>query len=114
MSSGRIHEVVSVAALVTIIALLQFYKVSIELVPFVAAWLFGTFYLSPDLDATYSRPKNRVKGFKYLFIFTHHRGIMHNPYLWCLIFFFCGIAGYPFIGLGLMGSAIIHIMVDKY
>ncbi len=83
MSSGRVHEALNTVLLCIIIATLCFYKFVVQGVcEFALMWVIGTFYLSPDLDADYSRSKNRVGGFKRLFYFFHHRGTLHNPYLW--------------------------------
>jgi len=112
MSTYKIHEPISFTALLAIIAILQFYRVQFEVIQLVGSWIFGTLYLSPDLDANYSMPLNRIGYLKYAFTFCRHHGIMHSPYLWCLIFFLFGIAGHPFIGLGLFGSAIVHVGLD--
>jgi len=113
MPSGRIHELISIFALVLLIATLQFCKVPYNF-PFLAgAWIFGTFYLSPDLDARYSRSKNRIGYFRYAFIFFRHRGILHNPFFWIFIFLICLKLKQGWIGAGLSGQALVHIILDK-
>jgi membrane-bound metal-dependent hydrolase YbcI (DUF457 family) len=68
--------------------------------------------LSPDLDARYSQSKLRIGLFRYLFIFTKHRGFMHNPIFWMFICAIMGYFGYLGAGLGILGSGLVHIISD--
>lgn len=112
MSKGIIHELFSFFVLLLSIAILQFYKVPHDPLLLTGSWIFGTLYLSPDLDARYSRAKNRIGVFKYLFIFAKHRQSMHKPWFWSLIALGCLLAGQGWIGAGIAGAAGTHILLD--
>jgi uncharacterized metal-binding protein len=112
MSTYKIHEPLSFISLLVIIAILQFYKVPFELIQLLGSWIFGTLYLSPDLDANYSMPKNRIGVLKYIFVSFKHRGIMHSPLTWGFLCYVCFYFGYGWIGAGLLGAALSHIIID--
>lgn len=110
MSSYKIHEPVSLAFLLIALYIL---KVDLSILQLIGSWIFGTLILSPDLDADYSRPKNRIGVLRWLFIPFKHRGILHNPVTWACILLICFHYGYTWVGIGLFCSAMIHIMLDK-
>ena len=114
MPSGRVHETLNIAALCIAIAILLFFKVIHQgICEFTLMWIIGTFYISPDLDADYSRSKNRIGGFKYLFNFFHHRGILHNSSFWFCLFLVFLFLEHGWIGVGLMGASMVNIILDR-
>ncbi|MDE3048256.1 MAG: DUF2227 family putative metal-binding protein, partial [Verrucomicrobiota bacterium] len=99
-----------------------------EGVSFVAAFLYGTFFLHPDLDIAYKIKLFSLKGlltlpfrpYSYLF---RHRGISHMPVvgtltrvLWLslLLWLFCGLTLPPlwFALAGLAVADLFHILLD--
>ena len=112
MPFGRIHEILSFGVLLVLVATLQHYNLTYNLLFLAGSWIAGTLYLSPDLDAHYSRSKNRIGYFHYVFVFFKHRGILHNPVLWICIFLVCLQLKQGWIGVGLMGAAMVHIILD--
>lgn len=110
---GINHERMSIFVLCLLISIFLYFHISIyEIATFLLFWVIGTLYLSPDLDARYSRSKFRIGLFRYLFIFTKHRGLMHNPIFWIFICAIMGELGYWSAGLGIFGSAMVHIISD--
>ncbi|TGC09115.1 metal-binding protein [Methanolobus halotolerans] len=96
MPGGKMHEMINVAVLmVTISGLIYFttlkepaefinYLNAYTILIFAAAYVFATFFLSPDLDID-SKPYKRwgilrVLWWPYKVIFKH-RGFSHNPIL---------------------------------
>jgi uncharacterized metal-binding protein len=104
------HEIASLSILLLALYVL---KVDNNILQLITSWLLGILILSPDLDADYSRPKNRIGVFKVLFSNFRHRGIMHNPVFWSLILLGFYHYNYTWIGIGLFGSAMVHILIDK-
>ena len=88
MASYRTHEIFNVAILVPALIFLP----EDAKVPFGVGYLIGTFFLSPDIDLHYSKPSQRWKLLRYIWlpfwIFSKHRGITHVPVLGSLIKFF--------------------------
>ncbi len=85
MPSGRVHEAVNLLALPPTLFVLpdQLSKVT-----FAAGYLVGTFWLTPDLDLTRSRPAHRwgllrLLWLPYAWLFPH-RGLSHRPFLGAL------------------------------
>jgi len=81
MASHKGHEVFNVLALGPLILMVpQEYRI-----PFGIGYLIGTFLLSPDLDLHFSKPSQRWKFLKFLWlpfwVFSRHRGITHVPFL---------------------------------
>ena len=110
---GINHDRVSIVVLCLLITIFFYFHISIyELTQVFLFWIIGTLYLSPDLDARYSRSKLRIGHFRYLFIFTKHRGFMHNPIFWIFICAIMGYFGYWGAGLGILGAAMVHIISD--
>ncbi len=76
---GKNHELVNVILLPpTLLVVPEEY-----IIPFGVGYLFGTFFLSPDIDLSYSRVSKRwgplrIIWFPFQFIFKH-RGISHFP-----------------------------------
>jgi uncharacterized metal-binding protein len=110
MALYKDHEIWSLSVLLLALCAL---KVDIHILQLIASWLLGILILSPDLDAEYSRPKNRIGVLKVFFSNFKHRGILHNPIFWSLILLGFYHYNYTWIGIGLFGSAIVHIIIDK-
>jgi len=110
---GKSHELINFSILFLLVPILYYLDVGgIPLFSF--GWVIGTLYLSPDLDADYSRSLNRMGNLKYLFWFTtRHRGILHNPVFWSFLFLILVFLRHAWMGAGLFGAALVHIMVDK-
>lgn len=111
-----------------------------EILSFAAAFIYGTFFLHPDLDLTRKVRLFSLKGlftlpfrpYSYLF---RHRGISHAPIigtltriLWLCLFFWILFAfldwtlpsleklNQPYIWFGLIGLAIsdlFHLFLDR-
>lgn len=93
MPSGRTHDKINIILLFVILLSLfsllkrpelpfpANYLESKRLMVFSLAYLFGTFFLSPDLD-TRSAPFHRWRFLKVIWIpyhFLGHRGVLHHP-----------------------------------
>ena len=110
---GKSHELINFFILFLIIPVLYYLNVD-SILFFSFGWVIGTLYLSPDLDADYSRSLYRMGSLKYLFRFTtRHRGILHNPVFWGFLFLILVFLRHAWMGAGLFGAALVHIMVDK-
>ncbi len=98
---GKNHELVNVILLPpTLLIVPEKY-----IIPFGVGYLFGTFFLSPDIDLSYSRVSKRwgplrIIWLPFQFIFKH-RGISHFP----LIGTFLRV-GY----LALIGLSVFYIL----
>jgi|GEM_PF-1920196 uncharacterized metal-binding protein len=111
---GINHDRGYIFALCLLITIFLYFHISIyELTQVFLFWVIGTLYLSPDLDARYSRSKLRIGHFRYLFIFTKHRGFMHNLIFGIFICVIMGYFGYWGARLGILGSAMVHIIFDS-
>jgi uncharacterized metal-binding protein len=93
MPDGKTHETINAAALIASLAglyhissgygnaVIGSYLDTYTILVFSVAYLFATFFLSPDLD-THSRPYKRWKMFRILWwpyrIIFKHRGFSHN------------------------------------
>jgi uncharacterized metal-binding protein len=81
LALGRSHDFVNLLALPACLYYLpkEFY------LPFTAGYLFGTFFLSPDLDLSRSKPSKRWKTLKIVWrpyqLLSKHRGASHIPLL---------------------------------
>jgi uncharacterized metal-binding protein len=112
----------------------------IDTISFVAAFIYGTFFLHPDLDLARQTRLFSLKGlltlpfrpYSYLF---HHRGISHMPLigtltrvLWLIVFFgilfSCFDWAYPdiipwdapYVWFGLAGLTVadlFHVLLDR-
>jgi uncharacterized metal-binding protein len=82
MPSGKVHEVVNIAA-ITYLSLSDAFPTDCTTTRaiFLMTGIFGTFYLSPDLDTPYSKPRTRWGMFGFAYRAFSHRGILHNPIL---------------------------------
>ncbi|WP_292464180.1 metal-binding protein [Methanolobus sp.] len=96
MPDGKTHEIINAVVLMASIAGLYYisteygnavigsYLNTYTILIFSAAYLFATFFLSPDLDID-SRPYRRWKMFRILWwpykVIFKHRGFSHNPIL---------------------------------
>lgn len=81
MASHKGHELFNVVMFAPSI-----FFVPVDYLPFFGAGYFlGTFFLSPDIDLSYSKPSQRLKFLKIIWfpfwIFSKHRGITHKPFL---------------------------------
>ncbi len=111
---GMSHELINFIILFFLIPTLFFLNIQgPNITYFSFGWVIGTLYLSPDLDADYSRPLNRIGNLKYLFWFTKHKGTLHNPVFWGCLFLILLFLGHAWMGAGLFGAALVHIMADK-
>ncbi len=98
---GKNHELVNVVLLPPALLIVP----EEYIIPFGAGYLFGTFFLSPDIDLSYSRVSKRwgplrIIWLPFQFIFKH-RGISHFP----LIGTFLRV-GY----LALIGLSVFYIL----
>ena len=110
---GINHERLSFLILLFFLIVLFHFNIKFNIFQLVLFWMLQTLYVNCDLDARHSRSKNRIGYFKYLFYFTKHRGVMHNPALWMFIFIGSWHIGYMWCGTGLLFSAMIHIFSDS-
>lgn len=81
MALFRTHEVINLSALAGFL-----YFVPREFfLPFAVGYVFGTFFLSPDIDIEHSKPSRRWGPFKHAWKpyrkFSRHRGSSHVPFL---------------------------------
>ncbi|MCS6957003.1 MAG: metal-binding protein [Aquificaceae bacterium] len=85
MALGRSHDFFNLLAL----PFCLYYTPREFYIPFIGGYLFGTFFLSPDLDLPKSKPSKRWKVFKLLWRPYHalskHRGISHIPLVGTLV-----------------------------
>jgi uncharacterized metal-binding protein len=96
MPGGKTHETINAVILVAAVSGLAYittwngidavtpYLSIHNIIVFSAAYLFATFFLSPDLDID-SKPYRRWKMFRILWwpykVIFRHRGFSHNPIL---------------------------------
>lgn len=95
MPDGKTHEAINAAVLMASIAGLYYlagngsaaigsYLNTYTILAFSIAYLFATFFLSPDLDIN-SKPYRRWKALRILWwpykTIFRHRGLSHNPIL---------------------------------
>ncbi|MCG7849393.1 MAG: DUF2227 family putative metal-binding protein [ANME-2 cluster archaeon] len=94
MPDGKNHNIINITVLMLILSItyglfnrsditISIQPPSIELILiFSVTYLFGTFFLSPDLDIE-SSPYNRWGVFKFLWwpykVIFKHRGLSHHP-----------------------------------
>ncbi len=102
MPSGRVHETVN---LLLLPPTLYWLPEQLTKVPFALGYLVGTFWLTPDLDLSASRPTRRwgflrVFWLPYAWLFRH-RGLSHRPLLGAVtrVLYLAALAG---IGLGIL------------
>ncbi|MFN3870061.1 MAG: DUF2227 family putative metal-binding protein [Aquificaceae bacterium] len=81
MALGRIHDFVNL----TLLPLCLYYTPKEFYIPFTFGYLFGTFFLSPDLDLPKSKPSKRWKKLRFVWRpyqkLSKHRGVSHLPIL---------------------------------
>ncbi|RUM60932.1 MAG: metal-binding protein [Persephonella sp.] len=80
MPSGNTHEFFNMVSLPVVLTALQ----PEGLLPFIAGYLFSTFYLSPDMDLPHSKPSKRWGSLKIIWVpyqsFVSHRSLIsHSP-----------------------------------
>lgn len=79
MALGRTHDFVNLIALPVCL----YYVPKEFYIPFTIGYLFGTFFLSPDLDLPSSKPSKRWKKLKFIWrpyqLLSKHRGLSHVP-----------------------------------
>lgn len=94
MPDGKTHEAINAAVLVASIAGLYYFSAGYgnaaiaryldiyTIVTFAVAYIFATFFLSPDLDID-SKPYRRWRMLRILWwpykVIFRHRGLSHNP-----------------------------------
>ncbi|MGQ9463979.1 MAG: DUF2227 family putative metal-binding protein [Candidatus Fervidibacter sp.] len=112
LPSGRVHETVNLIALPP---MLYFLPESLPKLPFAAGYLVGTFWLTPDLDLTTSRPLRRwgvlrLFWLPYAWLFPH-RGLSHRPFLGALtrVLYLASLAG---LGLWALDSLGYHFQLN--
>lgn len=112
LPSGRVHETVNLIALPP---MLYFLPESLPKLPFAAGYLFGTFWLTPDLDLTTSRPSRRwgvlrLFWLPYSWLFPH-RSLSHRPFLGALtrVLYLTSLAG---LGLWALDSLGYHFQFN--
>ncbi len=104
MPSGRVHETVN---LLVLPPTLYWLPETLTKVPFAAGYLVGTFWLTPDLDLTTSRPARRWGLLRFLWLpyawLFRHRGLSHRPLLGAFtrVLYLAALAG---LGLWLLDS----------
>ncbi|HID06407.1 MAG TPA: hydrolase [Armatimonadetes bacterium] len=85
MPSGRVHEAVNMICLPATFLV----PAPIQVLPFVGGYLFGTFFLSPDLDLATSRASTRWGLLRWLWMpyarLAAHRRISHYPIIGLVI-----------------------------
>ncbi len=120
MSNGKFHRSISILTLIIFQIILFKYILKTPLLTSVSliiltqislGWIAQTVRYNNDLD----HPKYREnKGLlKYLFMFTRHRGALHTVKFWVIICIPLAAIGFVWVGVGVVGSACTHIMVDK-
>ncbi|MCX8164490.1 MAG: DUF2227 family putative metal-binding protein [Aquificaceae bacterium] len=81
MALGRKHDYINLLAL----PFCLYYMPKEFYLPFTAGYLFGTFFLSPDIDLSHSKPARRWRGLGFFWrpyqCFSKHRGLSHIPLL---------------------------------
>ncbi|MFN3598649.1 MAG: DUF2227 family putative metal-binding protein [Aquificaceae bacterium] len=79
MALGRTHDFVNL----TLLPLCLYYTPKEFYIPFTLGYLFGTFFLSPDLDLPQSKPSKRWKKLRFVWKpyqkLSKHRGLSHFP-----------------------------------
>lgn len=79
MALGRTHDFVNLIAL----PLCLYYTPKEFYIPFAIGYLFGTFFLSPDIDLPKSKPSKRWKKLRFIWrpyqALSRHRGLSHVP-----------------------------------
>lgn len=106
MPSGRFHEAVNLIALPPTLYVLP---EPLSKVGFAAGYVVGTFWITPDLDLTTSRPRRRWKllgvlWLPYAWLFSH-RGLSHRPLLGALtrVLYLAALAGLGLWALDRLG-----------
>ncbi len=118
--NGQAHKTISIIFLIIFQLVLFKYilKTSlltttslIILIQISLGWIAQTMRYNNDLD----HPKYRKnKGIlKYIFMFTKHRKSLHTVKFWILVCVPLTLFGFVWVGVGVLGSAITHIFVDR-
>jgi uncharacterized metal-binding protein len=127
MSSGNFHEGFNLAILsISFFALLSagfvlgavflFYA---ECVLFGLHGYFHTMYVNPDSDTKSNASKRMGKLGKLIDLIFPHRGLLHNPLFWVILYFLIGYEIYLEYGyvmwwcLGGIEMILSHLIVDK-
>ena len=118
--NGSFHRISSIIVLILFQIILFKYILNISLLSTTSliiliqislGWIAQTLRYNNDLD----HPKYREhKGIlKYIFMFTHHKGALHKVKFWIIVCVPLALLGFVWVGVGVLGSAITHIVVDK-
>lgn len=127
MSSGNFHEGFNLAILsISFFALLNAgfvlgtaFLFFLECVLFWAHGYFHTMYINPDSDTNSNASKRMGKLGKAIDIIFPHRGLLHNPIFWVILYFLIGYKiyiEYNYIIWWCCGgllSIFTHLIVDK-
>ncbi len=91
MPSGLVHDTVNLMFII-FASIIYFFLPYEYYLPFLVGFLLSTFFLSPDLDLSYSKSAKRWGIFKIFFypyfFLSSHRGVSHTPILGTLIRYF--------------------------
>jgi len=107
MALAKTHDLVNLTALPLFLYLIpkEFY------LPFAAGYVFGTFFLSPDIDLPGSRPSKRWSVLRCIWTpyqtLSRHRGISHLPLIGSflrLIYLICALIFLYFTLLGVVAT----------
>lgn len=93
--------------------LLGFYHMEIQFsLLFFLKWIWNTRYFTPDND-THSKPTKRLGPIGWIIDkLFHHRGWLHSPIFWAVLF----ALEYHFIGAWTLGGLVpvaSHLITDK-
>ncbi len=103
MALGRTHDFVNLIALPACL----YYVPKEFFIPFTMGYLFGTFFLSPDLDLPSSKPSKRWKKLKFIWrpyqLLSRHRGLSHVPLIGSFLRFSYLILFFIFLYFVLLG-----------
>lgn len=118
--NGKAHRAISIVVLIIFQLFLFKYILKMSLltttsflilIQISVAWIAQTMRYNNDLD----HPKYRKnKGIlKYIFMFTTHRKSMHTVKFWILVCIPLALFGFVWVAVGVVGSAVTHIVVDR-
>jgi len=104
MALAKTHDLVNLTALPLFLYFIpkEFY------LPFSAGYVFGTFFLSPDIDLPGSRPSRRWSILRCIWtpyqILSRHRGLSHLPLIGSLLRLIYLICALLFLYFTLLGA----------
>ncbi len=108
MALHKTHELFNLVLYIPAVAFLP----KEHLIPFSFGYFLGTFFLSPDIDLSFSKPSRRWKFLSFLWlpfwVFSRHRGITHIPFLGSLVKLF--YLGFLFVFLYFVTLGILSLI----